>query len=333
MPGLTIWWDMHCLWWVGATGLFSATCLFLLMIMLLYTTPLCIPAHLCVVVLGAVLNTPPNLDHVASKPSLYSQRGLALFCIIPSVPSRPLPNTLHPQPRTRPLFTSSWPQNKKGEAPQQSKKEESKKNKRARYAADNQKTVLERQQVRCCHRYTQEHNAHTATQGYTSISTAAYSCCREGLTVGPGELAAYGGPAGRLCSVLLLLLLPSEPRHPKFLQNSRKQRFNYVKQPYPCPRIHWVYPPLYTSLCALMTPTGEQERAREQGDDDAMDSDSDGGQGGRGNVDEGMSEDGQSPPEEGGLESEVLKGKNMDVASMDALKKRIEVRKAVARCY
>ena len=39
-------------------------------------------------------------------------------------------------------------QNKKGEAPQQSKKEESKKNKRARYAADNQKTVLERQQVR-----------------------------------------------------------------------------------------------------------------------------------------------------------------------------------------
>lgn len=38
-------------------------------------------------------------------------------------------------------------QNKKGEAPQQSKKEESKKNKRARYAADNQKTLLERQQV------------------------------------------------------------------------------------------------------------------------------------------------------------------------------------------
>lgn len=38
-------------------------------------------------------------------------------------------------------------QNKKGEAPQQSKKEESKKNKRARYAVDNQKTLLERQQV------------------------------------------------------------------------------------------------------------------------------------------------------------------------------------------
>lgn len=46
------------------------------------------------------------------------------------------------------MMPLSGAQNKKGEAPQQSKKEESKKNKRARYAAENQKTVLERQQVR-----------------------------------------------------------------------------------------------------------------------------------------------------------------------------------------
>lgn len=38
-------------------------------------------------------------------------------------------------------------QNKKEEAPKQAKKEEAKKKKRARYAAENQKTVLERQQV------------------------------------------------------------------------------------------------------------------------------------------------------------------------------------------
>lgn len=40
---------------------------------------------------------------------------------------------------------------------------------------------------------------------------------------------------------------------------------------------------------------------------------------------DGAGEEGTGRPEEDGLESEVLRGKNMDVASMDALKKRIEV--------
>lgn len=48
-----------------------------------------------------------------------------------------------------------------------------------------------------------------------------------------------------------------------------------------------------------------------------MEGDSDGDGGG---------DEGTGRPEQDGLESEVLRGKNMDVASMDALKKRIEVR-------
>lgn len=63
--------------------------------------------------------------------------------------------------------------------------------------------------------------------------------------------------------------------------------------------------------------THGQERAREEGEEradtakvDAMDTDGGDGSGG----------------EEDGLRSEVLRGKGMDVGSMDALKKRIEVR-------
>lgn len=47
---------------------------------------------------------------------------------------------------------------------------------------------------------------------------------------------------------------------------------------------------------------------------------------------DGGGEEGTGRPEEDGLESEVLRGKNMDVASMDALKKRIEVRICCPSC-
>lgn len=75
-------------------------------------------------------------EYAASvKPKQNSPHSILLACVSPL----PLSPNVIPQ------------QNKKGEAPQQSKKEESKKNKRARYAVDNQKTLLERQQV-CMHR-------------------------------------------------------------------------------------------------------------------------------------------------------------------------------------
>lgn len=79
----------------------------------------------------------------------------------PSAVSRTLSSPLAPRPpHTRLCFVNPMcvrAQNKTGAAPQQSKKEESKKNKRARYAADNQKTVLERQQVRVHHGWSMEH--------------------------------------------------------------------------------------------------------------------------------------------------------------------------------
>lgn len=68
-----------------------------------------------------------------------------------------------------------------------------------------------------------------------------------------------------------------------------------------------------------------QERARgkaegtEDGPSNAAEEDMEGDS-------DGAGEEGTGRPEEDGLESEVLRGKNMDVASMDALKKRIEVR-------
>ena len=73
-----------------------------------------------------------------------------LRCVVdPLLTPRPPPSTHMHFFFVKPVCVRA--QNKTGAAPQQSKKEESKKNKRARYAADNQKTVLERQQVRVHH--------------------------------------------------------------------------------------------------------------------------------------------------------------------------------------
>lgn len=74
-----------------------------------------------------------------------------------------------------------------------------------------------------------------------------------------------------------------------------------------------------------------QERARgkaegaEDGTSNAAEEDMEGDSDGGG-------EEGTGRPEEDGLESEVLRGKNMDVASMAALKKRIEVRICCRSC-
>ena len=65
-----------------------------------------------------------------------------------------------------------------------------------------------------------------------------------------------------------------------------------------------------------------KERARDKAEgagDDAAEGDGEGDSDGEG-------KEGTGRHEEDGLESEVLRGKSMDVASMDALKKRIEVR-------
>ena len=81
---------------------------------------------------------------------------------------------------------------------------------------------------------------------------------------------------------------------------------------------------LLSFLCPLH-PLKERAKADEDGgdvdagsdkDDNANDDDGD-------ESDEGL----QAAAEQDGLQSEVLRGKSMDVASMDALKKRIEVRR------
>lgn len=68
-----------------------------------------------------------------------------------------------------------------------------------------------------------------------------------------------------------------------------------------------------------------QERAKSGEDDGPVDDD--GQDGSDGDDDEGL----EAAAEQDGLQGEVLRGKNMDVASMDALKQRIEVRTTLMR--
>lgn len=73
-------------------------------------------------------------------------------------------------------------------------------------------------------------------------------------------------------------------------------------------------------FAAASAQSKERAKAEEVGDSE------DAGQEGSDNdSDEGL----EAAAEQDGLQSEVLRGKNMDVASMDALKKRIEVRLGV----
>ena len=103
------------------------------------------PLHLVIAFRTAVSSHTCSFLRRYSKQYLRCIPSSAISCVpVPNMPPThaPLTSNLRTSATLRPSH-----QNKKGEAPQQSKKEESKKNKRARYAAENQKTLLERQQV------------------------------------------------------------------------------------------------------------------------------------------------------------------------------------------
>lgn len=73
----------------------------------------------------------------------------------------------------------------------------------------------------------------------------------------------------------------------------------------------------------VFSPPNQQERAKAEGGGDPDDAGDEGAGGDGSGADEGL----EAAAEQDGLQGEVLRGKNMDVASMDALKKRIEVRR------
>lgn len=73
------------------------------------------------------------------------------------------------------------------------------------------------------------------------------------------------------------------------------------------------------TILSLALHCKSKERAKAEEAGDSVDAGQEGSDNGS---DEGL----EAAAEQDGLQSEVLRGKNMDVASMDALKKRIEVR-------
>lgn len=90
----------------------------------------------------------------------------------------------------------------------------------------------------------------------------------------------------------------------------------------------YTHAPTHRHTYTHVPPLKERAKAEEDGDSDdarqgAGDNDNDDGSGGDEDEDEGL----EAAAEQDGLEGEVLRGKDMDVASMDALKKRIEVRR------